>query len=174
MFRRKEGIYKLIFKDGTSGFYNWTILWDKNESKLKRFWLKTFPFTNYGNFEGKFERHIKKIIPLRKGNYYDKEMFNELETYKHKYLKEIEANQAFRHYLPEKDEKDPVIRTFNIWINQARTQEMLSHWCEPMYGYIDLEVEDLGMVLEHCWKDAFNVCTTMWQEAYSEGRNYLE
>ena len=87
-----------------------------------------------------------------------KELRKEYEQFKEfekRWFEVVQERQVFgvnedNNMLGDKE----IVHLYNLWINNAHTQAMLSNWCTPSYGYTDIEVEDLDMVLLHCFQDA--------------------
>lgn len=159
----KPSLYKIIFDDSTFGYYDfkYQLARDNDYSELPEVsynWLKRFPFANYGNFkdEKPIWEHIVEIKPVYEydgGSKEERELFNE---YKAKWFEVVQKEQVFGiNEEAYKDNKE-IVHLFNLWLNQIKTQEMLEDWCTPMFGYSDVEVEDLSMVLLHCFNDAIS------------------
>ncbi len=172
---RPTGLYKIIFKDGTFGYYDFRFQLTRDPQdnldlpKAATSWLKHFPFANYGNFKDQdtFVDNVKEVVPVSVSyeslDWDDaKEKFAELrkeyeqfKEFERRWFEVVQEQQVFgvnedNTMLGDKE----IVHLYNLWINNAHTQAMLSNWCTPSYGYTDIEVEDLDMVLLHCFQDA--------------------
>ena len=185
--KRPEGLYLITFKNGTRGYYDWKCHLDHREHKAKWIWLKTFPFANYGQFKDYDEwiKMVDEIIPVltevggpvkdpARPLYANQDQFEVYKKFKESYFKTMEQNGAFSHGLPEKEEEDPILKLFNLWISNAQTQESIDNFITPMYGYTDLEVEDLGYLLEKAFRGGIEMFqVALQQESFEQSYEKL-
>ena len=185
--KRPEGLYLITFKNGTRGYYNWECHLAHQKHKAEWIWLKTFPFANYGQFKDYDEwiKMVDEIVPIlteAKGSVKDptrplctnQDQFEAYKKFKESYFKTMEQNGAFGHGLPEKEEEDPILKLFNLWISNAQTQESIDNFITPMYGYTDLEVEDLGYLLEKAFRGGIEMFqVALQQESFEQSYEKL-
>ena len=185
--KRPSGLYLITFKNGTRGYYNWEYYLDHQKHKAEWIWLKTFPFANYGQFKDYDEwvRMVDGIVPVltevggpvkdfARPLYTNQEQFEVYKKFKERYFKTMEQNGAFSHGLPEKEEEDPILKLFNLWICNAQTQESIDNFITPMYGYTNLEVEDLGYLLEKAFRGGIEMFqVALQQESFEQSYEKL-
>lgn len=180
--KRPTGLYLITFKNGTRGYYNWECHLDKRKCKVNWTWLKTFPFANYGQFKDYNEwlKMVDEVVPILTNSkhseepYFDRGQLDVYNNFRKQYLKVMEQNGTFAHGLPEKEEEDPILRLFNLWICNAQTQESIDNFITPMYGYTDLEVEDLGYLLEKAFRGGIEMFqVALQQESFEQSYEKL-
>lgn len=180
--KRPTGLYLITFKNGTRGYYNWECHLDKQKCKVNWTWLKTFPFANYGQFKDYNEwlKMVDEVVPILTNSkhseepYFDRDQLDVYNNFRKQYLKVMEQNGAFAHGLPEKEEEDPILRLFNLWICNAQTQDSIDNFITPMYGYTDLEVEDLGYLLEKAFRGGIEMFqVALQQEGFEQSYEKL-
>ena len=185
--KRPSGLYLITFKNGTRGYYNWEYYVDHQKHKAAWIWLKTFPFANYGQFKDYDEwiKMVDEIVPVltevggpvkdfARPLYTNQDQFEVYKKFKERYFKTMEQNGAFSHGLSEKEEEDPILKLFNLWICNAQTQESIDNFITPMYGYTDLEVEDLGYLLEKAFRGGIEMFqVALQQESFEQSYEKL-
>ena len=190
--KRPEGLYLITFKNGTRGYYNWECHLAHQKHKAEWIWLKTFPFANYGQFKDYDEwiKMVDEIVPIltevggpvkdfarplcERPLYENQDQLEVYKKFKERYFKTMEQNGAFSHGLPEKEEEDPILKLFNLWICNAQTQGTIDNFITPMYGYADLEVEDLGYLLEKAFRGGIEMFqVALQQESFEQSYEKL-
>ena len=165
--RRWPGTYKIVFKDGTFGWYDWDMFVDKYSAhpKVIKHWLCNYPGAEYDKLRDgykNFNKSIAKIIPVPVGIsgrdwICNRELLLEEEAFAERYFEENCKNRKYGIGTIEAEEADPKLKMFNDWINTMPAQKMIKCWIYPNLGYSDVEVEDLEILLEHTFRAALSL-----------------
>lgn len=148
---REPTTYKITRKDGTIDFYFWeynicsTIDKETTSFEPAEYWLPVIP----DGSKQLDEKDIDKIEEV----YNNREIFKEFTDYMNNYYRRCEEERKFIIF-PQREENNPQLKEFNDWLTSAATQRMLNNWLHPTYGYSDITVEDLSMILMHTWEAA--------------------